>query len=145
MKTRNRWYAIAGASVFIAGCASIDPALLTEGNNKAQYQGERQELVKAGEALWSDASIGNSGLSCQSCHMNDAQFKKTFNEPYPHQVKMASNMAGLDEITTEQMVQLCMMVPMKAEPLAWDSRELAALSAYIDDVVQPRFAQGQNR
>ncbi len=29
------------------------------------------------------------------------------------------------------MVQLCMVVPMSADPLPWDSEELAALTAYV--------------
>jgi len=55
-------------------------------------------------------------------------------------------MAGdVGEITAAQMVQFCMLAPMEAEPLPWDSKELAALAAYVDDVVQPAFAADSSR
>ena len=53
---------------------------------------------------------------------------------------MAKSMSDLESINAEQMVQFCMIVPMKSEPLAWDSRELAALTVYIEDIEQRRFA-----
>ena len=132
------WLAL-GISAVVAGCAGLDPDSISQGDNKATYQGDRAELVAEGKRLWNDPSIGNSGLSCQACHMNGAQFKKTFLDDYPHKVRMAKGMAGLPEVTTEQMVQLCMVVPMKGEPLPWDSKELAALTAYTEDVAQPEY------
>lgn len=137
---KYQWLGVMGLSVVVIACASLDSSLVTREPGTEAYQGNREELVKAGESLWKDPSISKSGLSCQSCHMNNAQFKKTFNQPYPHKVAMASGRAGLDEITAEQMVQLCMVIPMKTDPLPWNSRELAALSAYVEDVVQPAYA-----
>ena len=52
---------------------------------------------------------------------------------------MAKDRAGMDEVTAAEMVQLCMVVPMQAEPLPWDSDELKALVAYVKDE-QQRFA-----
>jgi hypothetical protein len=54
----------------------------------------------------------------------------SFTEPYPHQVAMAEQVFGLDEIDAAGMVQFCMVQPMAAEPLDWSSEELAALTAY---------------
>jgi hypothetical protein len=34
-------------------------------------------------------------------------------------------------VDAEQMVQFCMINPMQAKPLAWDSKELAALTAFV--------------
>jgi len=131
-----------GVAVLAACAGQLDPDTITRGADDGEaYQASRAELVRNGQRLWTDPTIGNSGLSCNSCHVNNAQFRSTFAEPYPHQVRMASGRAGLEQVTTEEMVQLCMVVPMKAEPLAWDSRELAALSAYVDDVVQPAYAE----
>nr|WP_022950551.1 hypothetical protein [Leucothrix mucor] len=36
-------------------------------------------------------------------------------------------------VDVEQIVQFCMMSPMQAKPLAWESKELAALSAFVVD------------
>jgi cytochrome c len=87
-----------------------------------------------GKDLWSDTDLSTNGLSCQTCHQGNQNFGATFAEPYPHEVAMATDRAGLGEITAEEMVQLCMVVPMQAEPLPWDSRELAALAAYTTEV-----------
>jgi cytochrome c len=135
-------YLASGAvfALILSGCGSVDATLVTRPAGSTAFQGDRAELVVAGEALWNDDSLGEAGVSCSSCHVGGAQFKDTFKEPYPHRVAMADNMSGLASIDAEQMVQFCMIVPMKGEPLAWDSRELAALAAYIDDVEQPNFA-----
>lgn len=143
MKNGIKGLAAIGCVSVVAACAGqLDPQTISrDSGDPGAYQASRAELVRTGERLWKDPTIGSSGLSCNSCHMNNAQFRSTFAEPYPHQVRMASGRAGLEQVTTEEMVQLCMVVPMKAEPLPWDSKELAALSAYVDDVVQPAYAR----
>lgn len=128
------------AALVLSGCGSVDPQLVTRPDGAARFEGDRADLVAAGAELWRDSNLGKAGVSCESCHINGAQFKKTFKQPYPHQVAMAKSMSGLTSIDAEQMVQFCMMVPMKSEPLAWDSRELAALSAYVEDVEQKGYA-----
>lgn len=45
-------------------------------------------------------------------------------------VAMARDQAGLKRIRADEMVQFCMVVPMAAKPLPWNSKELAALTAY---------------
>jgi hypothetical protein len=45
---------------------------------------------------------------------------------------MAKSKAGLEQVNAAEMVQLCMVVPMQAEPLDWQSEELAALTAYVE-------------
>ncbi len=123
----------------LAGCGSVDPALVQRPDGVAAFEGDPVELAAAGQELWNDATLGTAGLSCASCHVGGAQFKDSFKQPYPHQVAMAKSMADLESISAEQMVQFCMIVPMKGEPLAWDSRELAALAAYVE-VEQRNFA-----
>lgn len=39
-------------------------------------------------------------------------------------------MAG-DILSLEQMINFCMINPMKAEPLKWNSKEITALATYI--------------
>ncbi|TAN54442.1 MAG: cytochrome C peroxidase, partial [Betaproteobacteria bacterium] len=98
------------------------------------YAGARADLVKAGELLWSDTRISTNGMSCNTCHKDGAAFSASFAKPYPHAVAMAQRQSKLKSITMEQMVQFCMVVPMAAKPLAWDSKELAALTAYTGEV-----------
>lgn len=131
---------IGTASTAIAGKVAPEQVVRPAGTTAATAS--QEELLTMGETLWNDPELGNSKLSCASCHKDNVKrFKKTFLEPYPHKVKMAKKKAGLDSVTTEGMVQLCMVVPMKAEPLPWDSVELSALSAYIEEVVQPAYIE----
>ncbi len=125
----------------IALAASIDQTEITRPAGTRPYEGDRSALVALGEKLWNDKSLSHNGKSaCASCHKgNTRMFKRTFLEPYPHYVKMVDKKADLQEITTEGMVQFCMLVPMKSDTLPWDSRELAALTAYTEDVVQPAY------
>lgn len=95
-----------------------------------------RELRAEGARLWNDPSIGSSGLSCQSCHMNNANLNPSFAKAYPHEVAMPKQMAGVSQVHADEMVQFCMVVPMESEPLAWDSRELAALTAYTVSLQQ---------
>jgi cytochrome c len=52
---------------------------------------------------------------------------------------MAREKAGLWTIDADEMVQICMVVPMAAKPLPWESKELAALTTYVHEV-QRTFA-----
>jgi hypothetical protein len=87
-------------------------------------------LVSEGKSLWNDTSLSTNGLSCQSCHANNALLNPTFAQPYPHKIAMTSQMAGVGPVYLDEMVQFCMVVPMQAKPLKWGSRELAAITAY---------------
>lgn len=90
-------------------------------------------LIARGKALFNDPSLSTNGLSCASCHGVDGQsgYQETFSQPYPHEVAMGTNMFGMETVHADEMVQLCMVAPMSAEPLAWDSVELASLAAYV--------------
>jgi cytochrome c len=101
--------------------------------------GDPAALVARGGELFADASIGESGSSCTTCHTDFENYNDTFLEPYPHFVAMGANMFERDEVTAAEMVQLCMVVPMASEPFRWDSDELAALTAYVEDE-RERFA-----
>lgn len=80
-------------------------------------------LASKGEKLWGDASLGTSGLSCSSCHPDGAGLKA---DPWPKFIKGAG-----DTYTVDQMINFCMINPMKAEPLEWNSKKMTALAAYV--------------
>ncbi|MBI5344816.1 MAG: hypothetical protein HZB83_05695 [Deltaproteobacteria bacterium] len=81
------------------------------------------KLKEMGEKLWADTKLGTSGLSCGTCHPNGAGLKK---EPFPKHIKMTG-----DIVTMDQMINFCMVNPMKGKLLAWNSQEMTALAAYI--------------
>lgn len=119
-----------------AAAATIDAALITQGTNTLHTETPTAQLVARGTELWNDKSLSaTGGVACSTCHVNNyAQMQATFAEAYPHQVAMAKQRAGLDQVTAAEMVQLCVVIPMGSEPLAWNSVELAALTAYVRNI-----------
>ena len=127
------------AVIGLAGCNDEALNKFVRQADSPVYSGDRSDLLAYGEQLWNDSSIGNSGLACGTCHAGGAAFNESFKQPYPHLVAMAEDMSGLTSIDAEQMVQFCMLQPMQAEMFAWDSKELAALTLYVEKVVQVEF------
>ena len=93
-------------------------------------------LARLGETLWNDTSLSTNGLSCMSCHAKGGSLNATFAQPYPHRVAMPAQMGGVAQVHADEMVQFCMIAPMQAEPLAWDSEALAALTAFTLELQQ---------
>jgi len=90
---------------------------------------------KAGEKLWNNPKLGTSGASCATCHVGKyAMMQPSFATPYPHHVTMAQEKFGLSKVNAAEMVQLCMVVPMKAKPLDWKGKKLADLTAYVKHI-----------
>lgn len=118
----------------------IKPSDLTRPSGSTPFRDERASLVALGRKLFDDTGLSTNGMSCNSCHADFGAYGETFKKPYPHFVQMVNEATGLDQVTAEQMVQFCMMRPMANKPLAWDSRELAALTAYLEEA-QKEFAQ----
>ncbi|MDK8462313.1 hypothetical protein [Marinobacter sp. SS13-12] len=104
------------------------------------YEGDAESLAKKGEALFSNTSLSSNGLSCATCHTNGAGYADTFSNEYPHFVAMGKSDFGMDKVHLDEMVQICMVAPMAAEPLEWDSEELAALTEYMR-IEQEKFKQ----
>lgn len=118
----------------------IKPSDLTRPPHSTPFRGDRAALVKLGRKLYDDTNLSTNGMACNSCHADFGAYGDTFKKPYPHFVQMVNDATGLDQVTAEQMVQFCMMRPMANKPLAWDSQELAALTAYVEES-QKEFAQ----
>jgi hypothetical protein len=93
-------------------------------------KGKKSKLVAEGKRLWNDTSLSTNGLSCSSCHGNNASLNASFAKPYPHEVAMPTQMAGVGKIHADEMAQFCLLVPMQSKTLPWNSGELAALAAY---------------
>jgi len=98
-----------------------------------RFRANREALVRLGEKLYGDTSLSTNEMSCNSCHTDFSNYNETFNKPYPHFVQMPKDVSSVDEVNAEQMVQFCMMRPMMSKPLSWDSKELAALTAYVEE------------
>ena len=113
------------------GGARIDPAKFMRPAG-LRMGGNRARLVAQGEKLWSDTSLSANGGACATCHVNYGAFLPTFAKPYPHEVSMVKAMSSVAEVDAAEMVQFCMLQPMQADPLPWNSSKLAALAAYVE-------------
>lgn len=100
------------------------------------YQGDVAKLKARGKELFNDTSLSSNGLSCATCHADGAGYAATFENDYPHFVAMGKRDFGMDMVYMDEMVQICMVAPMAAEPLEWGSRDLAALTEYMNQVQQ---------
>ena len=120
-----------------AAMGKIDGSKISQGHNELNSAGVSESaLITMGEKLWNDKSLSKAGAtSCSTCHTNKyGMMNASFAEPYPHTVAMAKERAGLEKVNAAEMVQLCMVIPMQAQPLDWNSVELAALSEYVTSI-----------
>lgn len=85
-----------------------------------------QEAVAMGEKMWNDENLGTSGLACLSCHADHDLLNLDKRQNYPHFVAMTG-----DVVTLDQMINYCMLNPMKGETFEWNSKEMTAMAAYF--------------
>jgi thiosulfate dehydrogenase len=108
---------------------------------------ELKKSIERGKALFMDPKLGTSGMSCNSCHMEggtkagkmkDMDIKPFDNlaAGYPKYFMMAKKVMTLD-----QVVNWCILKPMKGEPLAWDDARLTDLTAYVASVKHMKKAE----
>ncbi|MFB0518369.1 MAG: hypothetical protein ACETWC_03700 [Acidobacteriota bacterium] len=101
---------------------------------------ELMKSVERGKALFMDATLGTSGMSCNSCHpeggtkegkMGEMTIKPFDNlaAKYPKYIPSAKRVMTLDQINN-----WCIVKAMKGEALAWDSQKLTDLTAYVASV-----------
>ena len=131
--------------------SEINPKLVLRPKGTKLFDGNKAQLIKQGEALFKDQKLSTNGSSCQTCHAENEGFSSTFASAYPHEVTMAKEKAGTSEVQLDEMIQFCMVVPMEAKPLPWNSRDLAALTAYAGELqkafrkrLQPNDARAGN-
>jgi len=84
-----------------------------------------QQAASLGAKMWKDESLGRSGMACLSCHADHALLNLDRNQNFPHFVKMVG-----DVVTLDQMINYCMLNPMKGKQFEKNSKELTAMAAY---------------
>ncbi|PIP02402.1 MAG: hypothetical protein COW18_05405 [Zetaproteobacteria bacterium CG12_big_fil_rev_8_21_14_0_65_54_13] len=84
-----------------------------------------RQAAELGKQMWNDENLGTSGMACLSCHSDHDLLNLDRNQNFPHYVKMVGDVVSLD-----QMINYCMLNPMKGKPFAKDSKELTAMAAY---------------
>ena len=81
--------------------------------------------VLDGEALW-NRKAGSAGRACRECHGDAQESMKGVAARYP-----AFDAARARPVNLEQRINSCRTERQKAAPLAFESRDLLALTAYV--------------
>ncbi len=81
--------------------------------------------VSQGETLWTER-VGAAGRSCSDCHGNAVESMKGVAARYP-----AFDPRSARPLDLEQRINRCRTEHQRAEPLAWESDGLLALTAFI--------------
>ncbi|MFQ6002651.1 MAG: c-type cytochrome [Candidatus Zixiibacteriota bacterium] len=101
---------------------------------------ELQKSIERGKALFSDTSLGTSGMTCNSCHMEGGTKEGKMGDmtlaafddlgtKYPKYFEMAKRVMTLDQVVT-----FCIVNPLKGKAPAWDDQKLTDLTAYVASV-----------
>jgi thiosulfate dehydrogenase len=123
--------------VFLYACAQKEEK---KEMPKVDPMAELQKSVARGKALFNDTTMGTSGLTCNSCHMEGGTKEgkmegmtlaafENLGTKYPRFFKMAERVMTLD-----QVVIFCIVNPLKGKPPAWDDQRLTDLTAYVASV-----------
>jgi len=83
------------------------------------------QAVALGKKMWNDDKLGTAGVACMSCHGGYEVLHLERNQNFPHYVKMVG-----DVVTLDQMINYCMLNPMKGKQFEKNSKELTAMAAY---------------
>src|SRR5690348_408595 len=81
--------------------------------------------VSQGETLWSERA-GTAGRSCADCHGDARDTMKGIAARYP-----AYDAKAARPLDLEQRINRCRTERQQAEPLAWESSDLLALTAFV--------------
>ncbi|MBI4687952.1 MAG: hypothetical protein HY756_09285 [Nitrospirae bacterium] len=106
------------------------------------YAVDEAAMVKAsianGAKLYVDPSLGTSGKTCNTCHMEMGKSKKEGmmgakgfigRKPFPKYSPMPKRV-----MTLEQMIQFCIVTPLDGKALAWDDQKLTDLTSYVNSI-----------
>jgi thiosulfate dehydrogenase len=107
---------------------------------EADPAAELAKSIENGKKLFSDTSLGTSGMTCNSCHMEGGTKEGKMGDmtipawdnlaaKYPKYFGMAKKVMTLDQVNN-----WCIMNPLKGKPLAWDDQKLTDLTAYVASV-----------
>ncbi|NIN00238.1 MAG: c-type cytochrome [candidate division Zixibacteria bacterium] len=101
---------------------------------------ELAKSVANGKKLFNDKTLGTADMTCNSCHMEGGTKEGKMGETvipawdnlapkYPKYFAMGKRVMTLD-----QVVQFCIVNPLKGKALAWDDQKLTDLTAYCASV-----------
>ena len=129
----------------IVGCTPGEEAVEEDTEEAVEETAEEVEeidLVALGAELFADATLGTSGMSCESCHIEGGAVDNTEGEmPTKALTGVKDRYPGIfamrdaeNESTLVEVTNFCITNPLKGEALAEDSEEMQALIAYMESL-----------
>ncbi|MES0489276.1 MAG: hypothetical protein ABUK01_04740 [Leptospirales bacterium] len=111
----------------IFGFAVISVLALSMVHCKGEKTGQLTPHELEGKTLWEDVSLSAEGnTSCVTCHENGALLNLEKKPgPFPHFVAMPDK-----EVTLKEMINYCMITPMKSKAFPEDSEQLSRMADY---------------
>jgi cytochrome c553 len=128
---------IAGVCVLFASASAQQMV-----NPKAEFL----KSAERGKALFNDPSIGTTGQSCSNCHIDGGtktekvgkMEMKAFNRERDKFPKYSMSVGRV--VTLDQIINWCVIGPMKGTAFAWDDQRLTDLVSYVS-TVKPEMPQ----
>lgn len=134
---------ILGIFILMALFVSLAMFACAQKEEKKMEVDPAAELAKSvdnGKKLFNDKTLGTSEMTCNSCHMEGGTKEGKMGDmviptwddlasKYPKYFGMAKRVMTLD-----QVVNWCIVEPLKGEALAWDDQKLTDLTAYCASV-----------
>ena len=128
--------------VFAIGCTPAEEATEEAVEEAIEEAVEEVDLVAVGAELFADATLGTSGMSCESCHIEGGTVDKPEGEmPTKALTGVKDRYPGIfmmrdpeNESTLVEAVNFCITMPLKGEALEEDSEEMQALIAYLESL-----------
>ncbi len=111
---------------------------MTTAADKTAMEKALKDSITNGAKLYVDVSLGTTGKTCNTCHMEMGKSRKkgmmgamgfVGRHPFPKFFPMAGRV-----MTLEQVVQFCIVTPLKGKPFAWDDQRLTDLTAYVNSI-----------
>ena len=127
--------------IFTVGCVEEPETETVESTTSEPTVDKEAELQKAidrGKELFNDPTLGTTGDTCNSCHLNGGKSPNTeknigtfnnLNTVYPKYFQMTSKVMTLDQVNN-----FCVVTPLEGTPFKWDDQKLTDLTAYVASV-----------
>ena len=132
------------AGVFFVSCQQ-ETEKTAPGDLPRPNAGPNNELaasVERGKALFNDSTLGTSGMTCNSCHIEGATKDNprtmmgmtidafdNLGARYPQYVPMVEKV-----VTLPAMIDFCIANALKGEPLPWHDQKLIDLTSYCASI-----------
>ena len=113
-------------TLFLSACSSVN---LRDMEHMPYIPSQGAGDIERGRILFRDEALGGSGndKSCHSCHKKERELAGVTRKNY-------DSLFGYITRDVEDVINLCIVLPLKGKPYVNDSQEMADLLAYLRSI-----------